>query len=124
VKRIDRQAGPARRIFTSHPVDCPASGTKPVRDDACTGPVITRQIPFLANSAAKAAVLFCLPCPKQPARWPVGADPAGDRGGQTVVTVNVPDDAGRFTPTVVTAVEPVLKRDHAGIVAAVLASPL
>lgn len=86
--------------------------------------MITRQIPFLANSAAKAAVLFCLPCPDQPARWPVGAEPAGGRGGQTVVTVNVPDDAGRFTPATVAAVEAVLKRNHAGIVASVLASPL
>ncbi len=46
------------------------------------------------------------------------------RAGQTIATVNVLDDAGRFTPATVAAVEAVLKRNHAGLVQAVLASSL
>lgn len=121
VTRIDRQAGLARRIFTSHPVDYPVSGTKPVREDGWTDQVITRQTPFVANSTAEFAVYF----PDHALINSLGCQSALNLpvvdGGQTIATVNVLDDAGRFDPATVAAVEAVLNRDHAGIVAAVLA---
>jgi GAF domain-containing protein len=124
VTRIDRQAGLARRIYTSHPVDYPLSGTKPLQDDVWTDLVITRQTPFAANTTAEFAVFF----PDHALINRLGCQSALNLpvvdGGQTLATVNVLDDAGRFTPATVAAVEAVLKRDHAGIVAAVLASPL
>ena len=124
VTRIDRQAGLARRIFTSHPVEYPVSGTKPVQDDGWTDLVITRQTPFVANTTAEFAVFF----PDHALINRLGCQSALNLpvvdGGQTIATVNVLDDAGRFTLAAVAAVQFVLKQDHAGIVAAVLASPL
>lgn len=124
VTRIDRQAGLARRIYTSHPVEYPLSGTKPLQDDGWTDLVITRQTPFVANTTAEFAVFF----PDHALINRLGCHSALNLpvvyGGQTIATVNVLDDANCFTPATVAAVEAMLKQDHAGIVAAVLASPL
>ena len=124
VTRIDRPAGLARRIFTSHPADYPASGTKPIRPDGWTAQVIDGQSSFVANSTAEFAVYF----PDHALINRLGCHSALNvpvvDAGQTIATVNVLDDAGRFTPATVAAVEAVLMRDHAVVVAAVLASPL
>jgi hypothetical protein len=124
VTRIDRQAGLARRIFTSHPADYPLSGTKPVKDDGWTDQVITRQTPFVANSTTEFARYF----PDHALINRLGCQSAlilpVVQSGQTIATVNVPDETGRFTPATVASVQAVVTRDHAGLVQAVLASPL
>ena len=45
---LDRRAGLARRAYTSHPAEYPASGTKPLRSDAWSDQVIGRAEPFVA----------------------------------------------------------------------------
>ena len=124
VTRIDRQAGLARRIYTSHPADYPTSGTKPIRPDGWTAQVIDGQTSFVANTTAEFAVYFPdhalinrLGCQSALNVPVVGA-------GHTIATVNILDDAGRFTPDTVDRVEQLLKTQHAGLVAAILASPL
>ncbi len=121
VTRIDRQAGLARRIFTSHPADYPISGTKPVKDDGWTDQVIIRQTPFVANTTAEFVLFF----PDHVLINRLGCQSALNlpvvEAGQTIATVNVLDEAGRFTAATVAAVDAVLRRDHAGLVAAVLA---
>jgi hypothetical protein len=124
VTRIDRPAGLARRIFTSHPADYPASGTKPIRPDGWTAQVIDGQSSFVANSTAEFAVYF----PDHALINQLGCQSALNvpvvEAGQTIATVNILDDAGRFTPETVDRVERILKAHHADLVAAILASPL
>jgi hypothetical protein len=124
VTRIDRQAGLARRIYTSHPVDYPASGTKPIQPDGWTALVIDGQTSFVANRTAEFAVYF----PDHALINRLGCQSALNvpvvEAGQSIATVNILDDAGRFTPETVARVEQLLKTQHAGLVAAIWASPL
>jgi GAF domain-containing protein len=47
---LDNDAGLARRAYTSHPVDYPATGSKPTKVDRWSTQVIDRQESFVANS--------------------------------------------------------------------------
>ena len=47
-----------RRAYTSHPVEYPAHGTKPLTRDAWYDLCITRAQPFVANTAAEFATVF------------------------------------------------------------------
>ena len=124
VTRIDRPAGLARRIYTSHPADYPASGTKPIQPDGWTAQVIDGQTSFVANATAEFAVYF----PDHALINRLGCQSALNvpviEAGQTIATVNILDDAGRFTPETVARVERLLAAQHAGLVAAIWASPL
>ena len=123
VTRIDRAAGLARRIHSSDPAAYPLSGTKPIRPDAWTAQVIEQGRPFVANSVAEFAVHFpdhalieSLGC-RSALNLPVAA------GGAIIATVNILDDADRFTPQVVAGVQAILSDCHDDLVAAVGASP-
>lgn len=124
VTRIDRPAGLARRVFTSHPAEYPASGTKPIRPDGWTARVIDGQTSFVANTTAEFAVYF----PDHALINRLGCQSALNvpvvEAGQTIATVNILDDAGRFTPETVGRVERLLAAQHARLTAAILASPL
>lgn len=124
VTRIDRPAGLARRIYTSHPADYPASGTKPIRPDGWTAQVIDGQTSFVANTTAEFAVYF----PDHALINRLGCQSALNvpvvEAGETIATVNILDDAGRFTPETVGRVERLLAAQHARLAAAILASPL
>lgn len=50
VSILDRAAGLSRRAYTSHPVEYPAQGTKPMLDDAWFDHCIRGAQPFLANT--------------------------------------------------------------------------
>lgn len=54
----DLTAGLFRRAYTSHPVEYPAHGTKPLERDAWYDLCITRAQPFIANTAADFATVF------------------------------------------------------------------
>lgn len=55
---LDRKAGLARRAFSSHPVDYPVSGTKPMGQSAWTEQVIERGERFVANTVAEFSIYF------------------------------------------------------------------
>lgn len=108
---LDRAAGLARRVYTSHPVDYPASGTKPMRHDGWTDIVLGEGRSFVANTTPEFAVYFsdhalinALGC-HSALNMPVSD------GAQIVGTVNVLDAEGHFTPDRVAILE-ALVADH------------
>ena len=98
VTALDDSAGLHRRVYTSHPVEYPVLGTKPLVRDAWYAACVASRRAFVANTPAElATVLFdhalilslglgsC-------ANLPVQAD------GQVRGTVNLLAEAGHFTP--------------------------
>lgn len=118
VTALDDRAGVHRRVYTSHPVDYPLQGTKPLDRDDWYAACITAQRPFVANSPkafekhffdhALIVSLGLGSC----VNLPVMA------GGEVCGTVNLLAEAGHFTAdrlaayqALVTAVEPALSAE-------------
>lgn len=108
---LDRKAGLARRAYTSHPVEYPATGTKPMRSDAWSVQVVDGGRSFVANTTPEFAIYFsdhalinALGC-HSALNMPVSD------GVQVVGTVNVLDIEGHFTPERVAKLER-LVADH------------
>ena len=114
----DEAAGLARRSYTSHPVEYPVSGTKPLtRDgwyDQCIG---ARQV-FVANTVPEFAKYFfdhalitsfglgsCINIP------------IFQKDGPVFGTVNLLAEEGHFTPERLEAYAALIARDHAALVA-------
>ena len=55
---VDMEAGLARRAFTNHPIEYPASGTKPVQHDAWFEIVHGQKRSFVANTIEDIAKVF------------------------------------------------------------------
>lgn len=95
---VDRKAGLARRVYSSHPVDYPVTGTKPVGDDGWSRQVLERGESFVANTTPEFAIYFgdhalinALGC-QSAMNIPVSRD------GTVAGTVNLLDAQGHFTP--------------------------
>ena len=58
VTTVDMEAGLARRAFTSHPVEYPLSGTKPIHRDRWFDIVHGEQRSFIANTIGEIAQVF------------------------------------------------------------------
>jgi len=58
VMTVDMEAGLARRAYSDHPVEYPASGTKPVHRDAWFDIVHGQRRSFSANTIAEIAAVF------------------------------------------------------------------
>ena len=95
---LDTSAGLARRAFTSHPVEYPTAGTKPITRDGWYDHVIARGQAFIANTPSEFVRYFfdhalitslglgsCM-------NLPVVAN-----DGQVAGTVNLLAEAGHFT---------------------------
>ncbi len=115
VTALDDRAGVHRRVYTSHPVDYPLQGTKPLDRDDWYAACIAARRAFVANRPAEFEQHFfdhalivslglgsCV-------NLPVVA------GDEVCGTVNLLAEAGHFTPdrlaayqALVTAVEPAL----------------
>jgi len=102
---LDRQAGLARRAYSSHPTDYPVTGTKPIGNSAWTEQVIGRGETFVANETAGFSPFFSdhalindLGC-EAAMNIPVMQD------NKVVGTINILDVAGHFTPERVAALE-------------------
>lgn len=54
----DLAQGLFRRVHSSHPVEYPVHGTKPLERDAWYDLCITRALPFVANTPAEFATVF------------------------------------------------------------------
>lgn len=95
---VDRRAGLARRAYSSHPVDYPVTGTKPIGDDGWSRRVLGQGTSFVANTTPEFAIYFgdhalinALGC-HSAMNIPVLRD------GVVAGTVNLLDDEGHFTP--------------------------
>ncbi|WP_424965303.1 GAF domain-containing protein [Dinoroseobacter sp. S375] len=100
---LDRDAGLARRAYSSHPEAYPVSGTKPMAQGAWTDMVVARGEVFVANSVAEFAIYF----PDHALIESLGCGAALNvpiRNGPVIGTVNVLDVAGAFSPPVVTRI--------------------
>jgi hypothetical protein len=113
----DPEAGLFRRAYTSHPVEYPVSGTKPVSKDRWSDCVIGEGRTFVANTTAgfadvfgDHAVITALGCASA-ANIPVlRAD------GAVAGTVNLLDVAGYFTGQRVAECEAVVAAHHAALI--------
>ena len=92
---LNRDAGLAQRVYSSHPVDYPVSGTKPMGQGEWTNIVIERGEVFVANTVPEFASYFAdhaliesLGC-QSALNIPVGKD-------LVVGTVNILDVAHHF----------------------------
>ena len=105
VTTVDEEAGLARRVFTSHPVEYPLSGTKPLTKDGWYDATIAGQQTFVANTPPEFAKYFfdhalivslglgsCINVPVVD-------------GGRVLGTVNILAEAGHFTPERLAAYE-------------------
>lgn len=95
---VDREAGLARRAYSSHPVDYPVTGTKPIGDDGWSRQVLGQGQSFVANTTPDFAIYFgdhalinALGC-QSAMNIPV------QREGVVAGTVNLLDVEGHFTP--------------------------
>jgi len=121
---LDRKARLARRAYTSHPVEYPATGTKPMRDDAWSDQVIGRGVSFVANTTPEFAIYF----PDHPLINQLGCQsalnmPVSD-GAQVVGTVNVLDVEGHFTPERVATLERLVAEHRPALLAAFAKVPM
>lgn len=99
VSILDRAAGLSRRAYTSHPVEYPAQGTKPMLDDAWFDHCIRRAQPFLANTPPEFEKHFF----DHALITSMGLGsalniPLADATGQIAATVNLLAEARHFTP--------------------------
>lgn len=118
VTTVDEKAGLARRVFTSHPVEYPLSGTKPLTKDGWYDATIAGQNTFVANTPPEFAKYFfdhelivslglgsCINVPVV--------------DGQAVLgTVNILAEAGHFTPDKLAAYEALVAEASPALVAA------
>jgi GAF domain-containing protein len=98
VTAIDEAAGLARRLYTSHPVEYPVSGTKPLTQDGWHDHTVVGRQTFVANTPPEFAKYFfdhalitslglgsCI-------NVPIFGE------GPVLGTVNILAEAGHFTP--------------------------
>lgn len=113
----DETAGLARRAYTSHPVEYPVSGTKPLTRDGWYDHCIIGQQVFVANTTPEFAKYFfdhalisslglgsCINIPVVEA-------------GHVLGTVNLLAEEQHFTPEKLTAYQALAVAHHAALVA-------
>lgn len=118
VTALDRRAGLARRVWSSHPVEYPVSGVKPLRHDAWSAQVIERGETFVANATPAFAPYF----PDHALINALGCGaalniPVPD-GTLVVGTVNLLDVEGHFTSARVARFEALMMLHRSALVAA------
>lgn len=105
VTKLDEEAGLFSRVFTSHPVEYPVSGTKPMEKDGWYDTTIAGRRTFVANTPPEFAKYFfdhelivslglgsCINVPVVD-------------GDVVLGTVNILAEAGHFTPERLAAYE-------------------
>lgn len=113
----DEAAGLARRAYTSHPVEYPVSGTKPLTRDGWYDHCITGQQVFVANTTPEFARYFfdhalitslglgsCINIPVV-------------EGGRVLGTVNLLAEEQHFTPEKLAAYQALVSAHHAALAA-------
>ncbi len=114
---LDRKAGLARRVYTSHPEAYPVSGTKPMSQGAWTEQVVERGEVFVANTVAEFAIYF----PDHALIESLGCHSALNvpvRQRDVIGTVNILDEENHFSPTEVEKCVGAIKRHQTDLVRA------
>jgi GAF domain-containing protein len=117
VTTVEEAAGLARRVFTSHPVDYPLSGTKPLTRDGWYDTTIAGRQTFVANTPPEFAKYFfdhalivslglgsCINVPVVD-------------GGKVVGTVNILAEAEHFSPAKLAAYQALVAEAAPGLAA-------
>ena len=115
----DEAAGLARRSYTSHPVEYPVSGTKPLTRDGWYDQCIGARKVFVANTVPEFAKYFF----DHALITSLGLGsciniPIFQEDGPVYGTVNLLAEEGHFTPEKLEAYAALIARDHAALVAA------
>ena len=121
---VDRTAGLARRAYSSHPVEYPVTGTKPIGNDAWSRRVLGQGQSFVANSTPEFAIYF----PDHALINALGCHSAMNipvlRDGTVAGTVNLLDAEGHFTPARATELEALVAGAAPRLLAAFATIPL
>lgn len=117
VTTVDEAAGMARRLYTSHPVEYPVSGTKPMEKDGWYDHTVAGKRTFVANTPPEFAKYFfdhalivslglgsCINVPVV-------------ERGRVLGTVNILAEAGHFTPEKLAAYEALVAEASPALVA-------
>ncbi len=104
ITTLDPARGVVWRSYTSHPVEYPAQGTKPLVEDDWHLNCIVRRIPFVANTPAEFEKVFF----DHALITSMGLGSAcniavADAADQVRMTVNLLAGAGHFTPEALAA---------------------
>ena len=119
----DIRAGLARRAYTSHPIEYPVSGTKPLTQDGWYDFCITGRQIFVANTAPEFARYFfdhalitglglgsCINIP------------IFEAAGDVLGTVNLLAEAHHFSPEKLGKYQGIIAKHHAALVAKMAAA--
>lgn len=115
---LDDAAGLARRAYTSHPVEYPATGTKPLTRDGWYHHTIAARQTFVANTTPEFAKYFF----DHALITALGLGacsniPIFSLNGPVLGTVNLLAEDHHFTPAKRTAYAALIAHHHAGLVA-------
>lgn len=104
ISTLDTKAGLARRAYTSHPVEYPTQGTKPITRDGWYDHVIAGKQAFVANTPPEFAKYFF----DHALITSLGLGsalniPVQDGAGAVLGTVNILAEADHFTAAKLTA---------------------
>lgn len=120
----DPAAGVVRRAYSSHPVDYPVSGTKPLQHDRWSLQVLVEGESFVANTTAEFADVF----PDHALINSLGCQSAMNipvfDGDQVIGTINLLDVEGFFTEDRRLALETLLLGRLPAVVAAMRRVPM
>ncbi len=115
----DLTAGLFRRAYTSHPVEYPTHGTKPLLRDAWYDLCIARAQPFVANTPEAFRDLFFDHALIESLGLGAAANlPLVAEDGTVPGTLNLLAEAGHFTPERLAAYEAILNRHRTALLAA------
>ena len=108
------------RAFTSHPVEYPAQGTKPLTHDAWHTQVITRRETFVANTPAEfEKVFFDHALITSLGLGSAANIPVADASGTVLATVNLLAEPQHFTPAKLAAYQSLVTSHDAALIAAI-----
>ena len=124
VSALDRAARLARRAYSSHPVDYPVPGTKPLGDDGWSRMVIDRGETFVANDTAGFSPYFSDHAQINALGCHAAINIPISDGQQIVGTVNLLDAEGYFTPERVGQLQALVKSHRPHLLAALRSVPL
>lgn len=106
------------RAYTSHPIEYPAQGTKPLTHDAWHAQVITRRETFVANTpAAFEKVFFDHALITSLGLGSAVNIPVADASGTVLATVNLLAEAGHFTTKKQAAYQELVLGHHPAVLA-------
>lgn len=121
---VDREAGVARRAYSSHPSAYPVTGTKPMGCNAWKEQVIDRGETFVANETEAFSPYFSDHALINDLGCEAAVNIPVMQNGHVVGTVNILDAAGRFTPERTRILEQLVANSKAELLQAFASIPM